>query len=248
MKSPPCGPSVPSGRSGRRSAPTGRPRPGGPPAHRPLHDPHLGVGLGVGLTERAHRCACRAGAARWHRHSPDPRPRGRTWSTGGLGVEEALLGEAPGDAAHERLGHRHQQVRCGRGHASRSSAPHQLARRGGRGRRRSRCRRRRPRRWRRTRPTGSSGSRSPTCRGPSVSGRGAGLAGISWVGMISRMCWKAHRTLGGSCQVPRVTRESAAGGNPAMRSGTSVRAGVTGCSELCMRSRYLSAMTTIQPC
>ena len=50
------------------------------------------------------------------------------------------------------------------------------------------------------------------------SAAGAGPAGMAWLGMISRMCRKAQRTLRGSCQLASVTRESSSGGKPVILS------------------------------
>ena len=63
------------------------------------------------------------------------------------------------------------------------------------------------------RQTGGSGS------GPGEAGSGdgpPGPAGISWLGMSSRMCRNAHRLNGGSCQLARVTCDSGVGGKPVM--------------------------------
>ena len=70
-----------------------------------------------------------------------------------------------------------------------------------------------------SRQTGGSGI------GPGQAGSGEGPpgflgpAGISWLGMSSRMCRNAHRLNGGSCQLARVTCDSGAGGKPVMSSG-----------------------------
>ena len=64
-----------------------------------------------------------------------------------------------------------------------------------------------------SRQTGGSGS------GPDAAGSGDGSPGparIGWLGMISRMCLKAHLQYGGSCQLARVTCSSGAGGKPVM--------------------------------
>src|SRR5690349_16898529 len=70
-----------------------------------------------------------------------------------------------------------------------------------------------------SRQTGGSGN------GPSAAASGdppPGPAGIAWLGMISRMCRKAHRLNGGSCQLASVTRAFSAGGKPAMSSAAAV--------------------------
>ena len=188
--------------------------PGRAPAHGTLHHPDLGVQRGVGLAERhsgPHVEQVADGGPGVAR-GPGLRHVGR--DRGG-GVELPAVGQDPGHAAHQRLRHRHEQVRGGGGHALVVPFGHQVpvvqhdqrvgvgVREHLRGRRGAAV----------DPPDRRVGQRPGEAAG---SGARSVPAGIGWLGMSSRMCRKAHRLNGGSCQLSSVTRASGAGGKPVM--------------------------------
>ena len=236
MNSPPCRAGLAQGGQvrvrARRVAGLGR-----APAHRALHHPDLGVQLGVGLAERhaGPHVEQMADGSPGVAGGPGLRHVGR--HRGGR-IEQPAVGQHPGYAADERLRHRHEQVRGGGCHAVVVPFGHQLpvvqhdqsvgagVREYLRRRRRTaveppdrRVGQRAGRGGQRRRPSASCGGDDPA--GLAACGAGPSppegpAAAISWLGMISRMCLKAHLLNGGSCQLARVTCASGAGGKPVM--------------------------------
>ena len=185
-----------------------------PPQVDLLVDAHVRRRVGVLLVEPRpgahvqqvpHRRALPGRAGELRKHGGDERLR----------VEQPPPGQDAGDRRGDRLRHRHQEVRPGRGEPvsvdlGDDPAPveHEEAVgvRGVEGlgeRPRARPRPRTRRRPGRARRAGAA--------------RGLAARSMRAVGIRSRTCWNPHRLNGGSCQFARVTRPPGAGGDPSIR-------------------------------